>query len=103
MRTIFAGCIMVLPCVCGCDVGEYLTALELLSNDSIVEAGIQIIQNIIAGSSVNVTVDAGNQGNRFGTSAVLIICGGGVGLLWFSWKLAQHHVRKSRSKSRSVD
>ncbi len=49
MRTIFAGCIMVLPCVCGCDVGEYLSNMELLGNDAIVTAGIKILESIFTG------------------------------------------------------
>ena len=49
MRKVIIGFCVVIPCMCGCDVGEYLSIMELLGNDTIVAAGIQIVQNIVTG------------------------------------------------------
>ncbi len=49
MRTIVTVCVVALSVCVGCDVGQYLTLMELLSNDSIVTGVVQIISNLIAG------------------------------------------------------
>jgi hypothetical protein len=49
--------------------------------------------------SLNVNVDAGNQGSRFGAGSILLVGGSGVGLMWFSWRLAKHHVRSNKRRS----
>jgi len=49
MRKIITIGPLVVPCVVGCDAGEYLSVMELLSNDSIVTGVVQIISNLIAG------------------------------------------------------
>jgi len=50
MRTIFAVCFVALSVCVGCDVGQYLTLMELLSNDTIVQGVISICQSLIAGA-----------------------------------------------------
>jgi len=63
----------------------------------------QSVKALSPEQSTNVVVNPDNQGNRFGIGSIAFICGCGGGLLWFSWRLAKHHVRKRRSNSRSVD
>ncbi len=50
MRTIVTFCVVALSVCVGCDVGEYLTALELLGNDTVVQGIISICQSLITGA-----------------------------------------------------
>jgi hypothetical protein len=48
-KIVTLGCV-VLSFVCGCDVGEYLSVMELLGNDAIITAGIKILEGLITGA-----------------------------------------------------